>query len=415
MDLPSFRALRADAGRTLLAELAAAAPIDDGAALTLGTRLRRTFPPDLVAAALTQARLRERASTKFGPAAASMWFTPDGLEQATHPLVAAHRAARVAAIIGPGARVLDLCCGIGSDLLALRAAGLTVAGVDADPLTVAVANANLSSLRLGEVISQAEAAAEEAEAVALGDARDADLTDADVVFADPARRNARGRTFDPAAYSPPWSFVAALLDGSRPAGAKVAPGIPHELPPPGVSIEWVSLRGEVKEAALYAGALADGFRRRATLLPGGHTVAATGADSDSEPVPVGEPGRWLYEPDGAVIRSHLVDAVAAAVNGRLLDPTIAYVTAEEYVPTPFASAYEVTDVLPFAVPRLRALLRERGVGVLTVKKRGVSVVPEQLRKELLRGARGSAAATLVVTRHRGSPVALLVRPAAGPT
>lgn len=413
MDLDAFAWLRSEAGTAVLADLAAAGAIDDAAALRLGTRLRREHSAEHAAAAVTQARLRQRAVAKFGADAARLWFTPDGLEQATHPAVAAHRAARLAAALGPGAHALDLCCGIGSDLLALRAAGFTVGGNDLDPVTAAVAAANLTTPRRDTPYAGPRRDTPYAGDVRVGDARDADLAGADLVFLDPARRSARGRVFDPDAYSPPWAFVADLL--TRPAAvAKVAPGIPHELPADGVGIEWVSWRGEVKEAALYSPGLADGVRRRATLLPGGHTLAAAGPDSEESPPPVGEPGRWLYEPDGAVIRAHLVGAVAEAVSGRLLDATIAYVTADTLVATPFATAYEVTDVLPFQVPKLRALLRERGVGVVVVKKRGSGVVPEQLRRELLRGARGSAEATLVVTRHEGSHIALVVRPVKQP-
>lgn len=400
MDLAGFTALRSPLGAALLSELAAAGPIDDDVALRLGTRLRRDHPADLVAGALTQARLRERAAARFGPAAADLWFTPTGLEQATAPAVAAHRATRLAATLGRDARVLDLCCGIGSDLLAMAAAGLRAEGVDADPLTAAVAAANLEGRAR----------------VRVGDAAAQPLTGLDAVFVDPARRTTRGRVFDPAAYSPPWSFVCALLDGSAGvpgAAAKVAPGIPHDLVPAGVEAEWVSLRGEVKEAALFAGTLATGgaVRRRATLLPGGHTLTSSVRDTEENPPPVGAPGRWLYEPDGAVIRAHLVGAVAEAVDGRLLDPTIAYVTADALVRTPFATAYEVTDVLPFSLAPLRALLRERGVGILTIKKRGSPIVPEQLRKDLLRGRTGTAEATVVITRRAGAPTALVVRPA----
>ncbi len=413
MDLADLDWLRSPVGAAVLAELAMAAPIDDAAALRLGTRLRREHSPDSCAAALTQARLRERAVAKFGPDAARMWFTPDGLQQATHPLVAAHRAARLAATLGAGARVLDLCCGIGSDLIALAAAGLTVTGVDADPLTAAVAAANVS---VGDDISTYPAVLGDDistyPAVTVGDARDTDLSGADLVFVDPARRTARGRVFDPNTYSPPWPFVRDLLDGRVPAAAaKVAPGIPHEIVPTDAEAEWVSLRGEVKEAALYSGALTSGVRRRATLLPGGQTLTAAGPDTAETPPPVGPPGRWLYEPDGAVIRAHLVGTVVETVGGRLLDPTIAYVTADSYVPTPFATAYEVTDVLPFSVPRLRALLAERRVGIVVVKKRGSSVVPEQLRRELLKGSRGGTVeATVVVTRHGGGSIAMVVSP-----
>lgn len=391
MDLASFGALGEPPGIALLAALTEHSPIDDAAALRWGTALRREYPAELVAAALTMTRLRERGRAKFGEAAAGMWFTPDGLEQATHPTVAAHRARRIVEATGRGAGVVDLCCGIGSELLALAAAGAAPIGVDIDPLTAAVATANTAA------------------PVECADATTRALPEA-CVFIDPARRHARGRVFDPAAYRPPWSFVLGLL-GDRPAAAaKVAPGIPHDLVPAGVETEWVSLDGEVKEAALYAGTLSSGVRRRATLLPSGATLCSTRRDDEVEPPPVGPVGRWLHEPDGAVIRAHLIDQVVEAIDGRLLDPTIAYVSTDSPVSTPFARIFEVTDVLPFKTDRLRALLRERRVGRLTVKKRGSSVHPDQLRRDLLRGGHGDNEATVVVTRVAGAATALLVNP-----
>jgi hypothetical protein len=67
-------------------------------------------------------------------------------------------------------------------------------------------------------------------------------------------------------------------------------------------------------------------------------------------------------------------------------------------------------VLPTKTARLRAALRERGVGTLTIKKRGLAIVPDQLRGELLAGATGDAAATIVLTRVAGKAITLLVRP-----
>ncbi|MDP9398391.1 MAG: SAM-dependent methyltransferase, partial [Actinomycetota bacterium] len=99
-------ALRTPAGRALLDALP---PYDEAAALEVTGRLRAQHPPELVAAALTQARLRARAREKFGEAAERLWFTPGGLEQATRPAVAALRARRYTA--AGSRRVADLCCG----------------------------------------------------------------------------------------------------------------------------------------------------------------------------------------------------------------------------------------------------------------------------------------------------------------
>ena len=395
MDLTEFDHLLTESGRELLSELGAAPAQADP--LTAATRLRARFPPELVRTALTQDRLRRRAEAKFGPRAARMYFTEAGYEQSTRAAVAALRALRYKAA---GVRaVADLCCGVGGDALAFAAAGIRVLAVDRDPLTCAVARANAAALGLDGLIR-----------VECADVAEAALDGCDAVFLDPARRGERGRVFDPGAYSPPWSFALGLAESFGAAGFKAAPGIPHEAVPAGAEAEWVSDGGEVKEAGVYFGPLRTA-ERRATLLPGPHTLAAEGLP-DPEP---GDIGRYLYEPDGSVIRARLLGELAASLDARTLDPTIAYLTADALVPTPFATAYEVTDVLPFTVKKLRALVAERGYGTLTIKKRGADVDPEELRRRLKPKGPKANAAVLIVTRHRGRHVALVAREPSTPT
>jgi hypothetical protein len=195
--------------------------------------------------------------------------------------------------------------------------------------------------------------------------------------------------------------VTGLLAGT--ACVKVAPGIPREAVPADVEAEWVSDSGEVKEAALWSGKLFAGTTRRATLLPGGATVT----DASLPEALAGPVGRYIYEPDGAVVRAGLVTAVAGAVDGWLLDPRIAYVTASELVPTPLASAYEVLEALPYKEKALRSWVRAQGIGTLEIKKRGIDVDPAQLRKRL--APNGSATATLIVTRIGRNAVAYSCR------
>lgn len=391
-ELRGFRALLTDDGQAVLRSLAA---YDPATALAEGARLRRAGHPDhLVAAALTQARLRTRARPRLGDLADRLYLTQDGLEQLTRPEVAARHAARFAAAVdGP---VLDLCCGVGGDLTALAAAGLAVTGVDRDPLAVAVARANLAALGLG---ARAE--------VRLGDVPgdlDPDLADAAGVFVDPARRSGRGRALDPRTWSPPWETVLDLAGRVPATGAKTAPGLAHALLPAGTEAEWVSVRGDVVECAVWWGPLGSGVTRRATLLPAGASVTGDGATR----APVGPVGRWLHEPDGAVIRAGLVAEVAGPVGATLLDPTIAYLSTPGPVGSPFLTSYEVVEVLPFHLKRLRALLRDRGVGRLTVKKRGTAVAPDELRARLRLS--GDEEATVVLTRVAGAQTVLLVEP-----
>jgi hypothetical protein len=387
----TLAALRTADGAALLAAVAARGVADDQVLATTTAVRAAGHSPELVAAAVETIRLRARAVAKFGADAERMFFTPAGAEQATRSSVAAHRAARFAA--AGTTRLADLCTGIGGDLVAFARAGMTVQGVDADTLTVAVAAANAEALGLADLVE-----------VRTADVATIDLRGVPAVFCDPARRAGGRRVFDPAAYSPPWDFLLGLAHTVPRAAFKVAPGIDHALVPPGAEAEWVSDGGDVKEAALWCGDLA-GVPRRATLLPSGATLTGTG----EELAPVGAVGNWLYDPDGAVVRSHLVAELAEQLDATTLDPTIAYLTSAALVETPFARAYRVDEVMPFSLKRLRAALRARGVGRVEIKKRGSALDVEQLRRDLRLS--GDAGATVVLTRVAGKPIVLLCTPA----
>ncbi|WP_016909741.1 THUMP-like domain-containing protein [Streptomyces xiaopingdaonensis] len=389
MDAETFSRLLEPEGQALLDRLRDHAPGDE---LATATRLRREHPAELVSAALTQARLRQRAVAKFGAHdAARMYFTPEGVEQSTRSELADHRAARFVRL---GVRTAaDLCCGIGGDALALARAGIRVLAVDSSPLACAAARANAEALGVSDLV---EVRCADVTEVPLGGAFDA-------VFVDPGRRGAKGRTFDPESYAPPLSWTVEAARRAPCAALKIAPGVPHEAVPADAEAEWVSYRGDVKEAVLWFGAGQAGSKR-ATLLPAGDALTGGAAPAP----PVGAVGAYLYEPDGAVVRAHLVAEAAELLGGRLIDPTIAYVTADHRGTSPFATGYEIGDVLPFNLKRLRALLRERDVGNVTVKKRGSAVEPEELRRKLK--LRGSASATVFLTRVDGAPSMLVGRP-----
>ncbi|MBC7372984.1 MAG: SAM-dependent methyltransferase, partial [Frankiales bacterium] len=147
-----------------------------------------------------------------------------------------------------------------------------------------------------------------------------------------------------------------------------------------------------------------GHARSATLLPAGAVLL-----DDPVPAPVVRPpGRWLMEPDGAVVRAHLVAQAAHQVGGWLLDETIAYVAAEARTPTPYGRWFEVLEVLPFGLKSLRERLRAYDAGMVVVKKRGTAVEPDVLRKQLK--LTGSREVTVVLTRSAGRQIAMVVRP-----
>lgn len=330
--------------------------------------------------ALDQALLKRRSLAKH-PDGDRLWWTAEALEQSSARPVAEHRARRFA-----DAAVLDLCCSVGGDLLPLAARGPAV-GVDLDLVRLLLARENLRELGLGGSVVQADVTT---------------LEPRGLVFADPARRGGGARRFDPSAWSPPLSTV--LSWPTTGLGVKVAPGIDYDALPPALEVEVVSLHGEVKEAVLWGGSLRDGVARTATLLPGGAQLRSAGAAVPQ----VRAPGRYLLEPDGAVIRAHLVGELVELLGGWLLDSTIAYVSADAAPPTPYGRWYEVLETLPFSLKGLRARLRAYDAGPLVVKKRGTAVEPEILRRQLR--LTGSREVTVVLTRQAGAHVAMVVRP-----
>lgn len=411
---------------------------DDAASMTLNQRLRDAgHDAELVAAALTQSRLRRDARAKFGDFAERMLFTDDGLQQSTRLPVAARHARRFRD--AEVASVADLGCGLGADAMAAAALGLDVVAVESDETTAAAATMNLAAFPEARV--EHTAAEDFVAARRLLEPGRADSLGWGL-WLDPARRDvdagrsAGGRTrrlWDPETFSPPLSLVTELAATGAPLGVKLGPGLPHELIPADCEAEWVSLDGQVVEVVLWFNALArPGVRRAATVL---RTAAHQGTDDaglaveeltsgedfaaapENEAAGVAGLTGLLCEPDGAVIRAGLVADLAERLGGRMLDEHIAYfcLDAEETeaaASTATVRAYRVVEVLDFSVKRLKRWVAEHGVGRLEIKKRGVDVVPEQLRTQLLGGRkkRDGAAATLVITRLGEDRVAAVVEP-----
>lgn len=376
MDPALVERLGGTEGRRAL-ELAAAQP--DPSSPAAATTLRRGVDPALASAALQQETLRRRATAKFGPAAADLLLTPDGLEQASRPEVADHRARRMAAT-GVTA-VVDLGCGIGADALAFARAGLRVVAVERDPVTAAVARANLAGR--AEVV---EGSAEDVTSL---------LGPGVAAYVDPARRDARGRLWDVGQFSPGWDLVQSLLARPEPAAVKLGPALPHALVPEDVEAEWVTHRGDTVEVCLWSGPGARPGTRTATLLPGGASLRVP-AGGRSRRAPVGEIGAWLLEPAGSVIRAGGVALLAEQLDAHLVDPQIAYLSAATAPVSPFVDVFRVREVLPWREKTVRAWLQQHAVGRLEIKKRGLDLDPAVLRRRLKPS--GPGAVTLLLTR-----------------
>ncbi|MEX5717233.1 class I SAM-dependent methyltransferase [Geodermatophilus maliterrae] len=396
-DVPAqLQRLRTPAGAAATAR--AAALLAEGADVLAGVaRLRAEVGPELAGPAWELARLRARARPVFGADADLLLLTADTLEQAGRPELAARRAARLLADGTDSAA--DLGCAAGTDSVALARAGARVLAVDRDPVARELTAANVAALGVdddvwvvaGDVVELVDAA------------RGGEVAGCGAAVLDPARRAGGRRQLDPDRWSPPWSTVTTLLDRVPRAVVKVAPGLDHERVPDGVEAEWVSVRGSIVEALLWGRGVSATWRRATVVRDGGVTELT--ADADPGPAVAGPVRGWLHEPDPAVIRSGLVSLVAGDLGATLVDPTIAYLTSDAAADSPWVASYRVDEVLPFNLKRLRALLRSRGVGRVTVKKRGSAIEPELLARQL-RGD-GAGTAVVVVTRVAGAPAALV--------
>ncbi len=365
--------LRSEAGTQALREVADYRLTD--ATLIADIASARTRFGERAAVLVETTLLRRKAATKF--ADPSSWlFTDEALQQATAEPVAAHRARRLA-----GANVHDVTCSIGAELAALRNSAAFVVGSDIDAVRLAMARHNVADVD-----------------ICRADALHPVSRDT-VVVADPGRRQAGRRRFDPRDYTPALDRLLDVYRG-RDLVVKVAPGIDFEqLHGMGFDgeVEVTSLHGSVREACLWSPGLAGpGVTRRASVLDGPEQI------TDAEPgdCPVAPAGRWIVDPDGAVVRAGLVRHYAARHGLWQLDPDIAYLSGDRLPDG--VRGFEVLDELAYSERRLRQALSAHGVGAAEILVRGVDVDPDALRSRLR--LRGSQRATVVIARI-GSGVA----------
>jgi hypothetical protein len=378
-DLESLDALRSPAGQDLLRRLAGAS-LD----VALGSALRRSYPADLVAAAFSLTELRRLGRAKFGRAD-EMWFTRDGLEQAAPEVVSAHIAERYRG----AERIVDLCTGIGGNLVML-AGQAPVTAVDADPVHLAMAGLNAGVYgRDGVVLVREDVTGF---AVPAGAA----------VFVDPARRDGQ-RRMAAGQSSPPLGFCLGLASGGAAVGVKVAPGIPAELVPVGWEAEFISSGRQLGGAMLWSPALST-VPRRATLLPAGLTLVAVPGSA----VPVAMPGRYVIDPDPAVTRAGLVEDLARSLSPLevwKIDSRVGFLACDGEVRTAFGRTLLVEESLPWSLKRVRSAVRAAGGGSVDIRKRGSAVDVDELHRRL--DLSGERRLTLVLTRVLGRPWALV--------
>jgi len=371
----------------------------DQSALGLLQRLRKVLSAERAGLIVDQITLRRRATRKFGTLAKQMFFTDLGLQQSTDLWIARYKAAR----LSPDTHAIDYCCGIGGDLLAL-AEQASVVGWDRSPEIVCLAQANLRTVNGAGSVE-----------VRIGNAEDQTPRADEVWHLDPDRRAEGRRSTQVQWHSPGPEVVDRWLEVAPQGILKLAPAasVPERWQRE-AELQWITRDRECRQLIVWFGPLATtAGMRRATVLKGP-------VDSATPMVPhsfQGDPNivapfarslePYVYEVDPSIRAADLAGALAVEHGLVALASGSAYFTSEQPVNDPLLACFEVIDHLPFRVGPLKNHLQSLGIGRLEIKKRGIQVDPEQLRKQLK--LRGSGSATLLLGKLGPQEIAILAR------
>lgn len=340
--------------------------------LAVQQQLRAMYAPALVRAALSVEDARRRAEGQL-PCWAELWLTRTGLEQSTAWQVAEHKSAR----FPTGEPVLDLCSGIGVDTALLLNRG-PVTSVDIDPAMMLRCATNLEVWRKSGATGAGHA----------WSARTVDVHEMafgrELVHLDPDRRAGGDR---PARrlefYQPDLTWMQHLVQNARGGALKLGPASNFMQKFPACEIELISLNGECREATVWFGELAGQFSFRATSLPAGESISL---DPLSAWCPLADqPEEFIFDPDPAVVRSGLLDAVGEMHSLHRLDRNDEYLTGSAVPASAFVTAYAVEACLPNRIQNIKRYLSEHPGRDYEIKCRHLKVDANALQKKLPRG------------------------------
>jgi hypothetical protein len=373
---------------------------------TAVSRLRRHLSAARTHLLVEQVELRRRAANKFA-ASERMFFTRTTLEQATDEQIARYKAARLAtqragvrapvAATGRLPPFTDLCCGIGGDLLAIAEHG-SVTAIDCNPVATLLAAANLRVVQPQATVTFHTA--------------DVDACSLDSVTAwhiDPDRRAGGRRTTSLDGCRPNLTAIERLLERAPQAAVKLAPAT--KVPAAWADrceLEWISRGGECRQLVAWHGDLAQApGRHRAAIVPAARGFATrTVTGTPNQPIATTtQLNQYIFDVDPAILAARLKGAVAAEHELSALSSGPTYLTGPAPLSDPALQCFHIDDALPLRMKPLAEMLRTYQVGQLEIKKRGVEIQLEQLRRELK--LHGDKAATLLITPVAGRPTAIL--------
>ncbi len=388
--LDDYRWLVSEQAKPALA--VASQPEDERSLLAASIALRKEVGLTRTHLVVALAQLRRRARLKF-KRGGEMFFTRQLLEQATGEQIGVYKAQRFPA----GVPVVDLCCGIGGDLLALGSRA-KVCGVDRDEIAVVLAEANCRCNGLTSA------------SLRVDDATRCELGQVAAWHVDPDRRPEGRRTTTLELHTPDLQAMQDMVAKNRNGAIKLAPAaaVPEGWEAE-AELEWIGNRGECRQQVAWFGDLARApGQRTATVFANCADTSCTIRGRAGLEIPVApQVDRFVLEPHAVVLAAGLTGVLAAQHGLSQIAPEIAYLTGPNGVACPTLASFEVQEVLPFDLRRVRSVLRQRGIARLEVKKRGVSLSPEQVVSQL--SVKGEEAGTLILMPKGKRVLAILCR------
>ncbi|MHA2283155.1 MAG: hypothetical protein ACXAC5_20125 [Promethearchaeota archaeon] len=349
---------------------------------------------------LEKVHLRIKGKKKF-PRAHQMKFSRDGLAQASSKHVAEYRTWKMRQKLGEIQKSLDLGSGIGGDTIAM-ALRWKVISVEINPVTMEMLRHNVQVYNVGKNVD-----------FILGDILklldniefQKKLEDIDCIFFDPSRRVEGKRTVKIEEYEPPLTLIENLKPFSQNICIKIAPGVDLSRIKYDCDIEVISYKGEVKEVVLWFGKFKTSSNKElilATKLPEKITWIQK---SKRYNVPVSKPKDFIYEPDPAFIKAHLISDIAEKFNLSQLHEKVAYLTSDTLIDIPILKCYHVLSYETLDYPSINKKLTTLKIGNVDLKARGISVDLKSIQKSI--HGIGRKKGLLILTKILNKPSAII--------
>ncbi|MFX1454100.1 MAG: hypothetical protein ACFFDB_01875 [Promethearchaeota archaeon] len=361
---------------------------------------KKGFAKSEIEKILEKVHLQVKGRKKF-PRALQMKFNRENLAQASSKNVAEYRTWKMRQKLGVINKSLDVGSGIGGDTIAM-ALRWKVLSIERVPETMEMLKHNVDVYNVGKNVE-----------FILGDILQLlnemefqkKIKDIDCIFFDPSRRVQGKRTVKIEEYEPPLSIVEELNHFSKNICVKIAPGVDFSRIKYDCDIEVISYKGEVKEVVLWLGKFKTHSDKRAILATKLPEKITWIQRPEKYNVPISEPRDFIYEPDPAFIKAHLISDIAEKYNLYQLHSKTAYLTSNSLIELPILKYYHVLTYQHLDYNSINKTLENLNIGKVDLKARGLSIDLKSIQKSI--HGKGNKKGLVILTKVLNKPSAII--------